>query len=279
MREIAVKDITLKVVELLLKANTCVSCDLLDSLKQALNQERSPQGKEILNQIIENDLFAKETNKPICQDTGIVVCFIELGRDVHLDGDIYDAINEGVRIAYKQGYFRKSIVQDPFDRVNTGDNTPAIIHLKMVPGENIKISVMAKGGGSENMSVLKMMIPADGIEGVKQFVIETVKLAGGKPCPPIIVGIGIGGNFENAALMAKQALLREINDTNPDYKLANFEEELKQAINKEGIGPMGLGGKVTCLSVKVQTAPCHIASMPVAINIQCHASRHCSTII
>ena len=279
MREISVQDITSKVVELFLKANTCVSCDLIDALKQALKQEQSPQGQEILRQIIDNDLYATKMNKPICQDTGMAVCFVELGIDVHLDGDIYDAINEGVRIAYQQGYFRKSIVRDPLDRENTGDNTPAIIHIKLVPGENIKISVMAKGGGSENMSALKMMIPADGIEGIKQFVIDTVKSAGGKPCPPIIVGIGIGGDFENAALMAKQALLREINDINQNPKLAKIEEEIKCAINKEGIGPMGLGGKTTCLAVKIQTAPCHIASMPVAINIQCHVSRHQSDII
>ncbi len=279
MREINVTQITDTVEELLLEINTRVDDNLLCNLQKALDQETSLLGKEILNQIIANDIYAREENKPLCQDTGMVVCFLEVGYDVHFTGDLYDAVNEGVRRAYQKGYFRKSVVNDPFKRINTKDNTPAIIHTTFIKGDKIKISVMAKGGGSENMSLVKMLIPADGFEGVKKLVLDTITFAGGKPCPPIIVGIGVGGNFENAALMAKQALLREINDINENSSLAKYEEELKSEINKLGIGPMGLGGYTTCLAVKIKTAPCHIASMPVAINIQCHASRHKSCII
>jgi len=211
---------------------------------------------------------------PICQDTGVVVCFLEVGYDVHFDGDVYEAINEGVRNAYTKGYLRKSVVKHPLDRANTKDNTPAITHIKLVPGDKIKIHVAPKGGGSENMSLVKMLIPADGVEGIKKLVLETVFNGGGKPCPPIIVGLGIGGNLEKSALLAKEALMREIDDVNQDPILANLEKELLDEINKLGVGPMGFGGRVTCLGVKINAYPCHIASLPIAINIQCHASRH-----
>lgn len=279
MREIKVSEITNKIEQMLLETNTCIDNNIQCCLKKAFQEEVSPLGKEVIKKIIENNDYAKENKVPICQDTGMVVCFVEIGYEVHLDGDIYEAINEGVRRAYTLGYLRKSIVSDPFNRVNTKDNTPAIVHIKLVCGDKIKISVMAKGGGSENMSLVKMLIPADGFEGVKKLVLDTVFKAGGKPCPPIIVGIGVGGDFENAAVMAKSALLCEINDINSNPTLAMYESELKQEINKLGIGPMGFGGTVTCLAVKIKTAPCHIASMPVAINIQCHASRHKTLII
>lgn len=200
--------------------------------------------------------------------------FLEVGYDVHFDGDIYEAINEGVANAYTKGYLRKSVVKHPLDRVNTKNNTPAIIHTKLIPGDKIKIHLAPKGGGSENMSVVKMLIPADGVEGIKKLVLETVFNGGGKPCPPIIVGIGIGGNLEKSALLAKEALMRDIDDINDDEIVSNLEKELLTEINKLGVGPMGFGGKVTCLAVKINTYPCHIASLPVAINIQCHAARH-----
>lgn len=279
MREIDIKEITENVENILLEINTRVSENFLCKLQKAYEDEESILGKEVINQIIENDIYAKQENKPLCQDTGIVVCFLEVGYEVHFNGDIYEAVNEGVKNAYRKGYFRKSVVKDPLERINTLDNTPAITYINFVYGDKVKISIMAKGGGSENMSALKMMIPADGKEGIKKFVIDTVIKAGGKPCPPIIIGIGIGGTFENAAMMAKQALLREIDDTNENKLLAEYETEITKEINKLGIGPMGFGGRVTCLGVKIKTAPCHIASLPVAINIQCHANRHKTVII
>jgi fumarate hydratase subunit alpha len=228
---------------------------------------------------VDNDLLAREKCLPICQDTGVVVCFVKVGYDVHFDGNLYDAINEGVANAYTKGYLRKSVVRHPLDRVNTKNNTPAIVHVELVPGDKVTIDVAPKGGGSENMSLVKMLIPADGVEGVKKLVLDTVFNGGGKPCPPIIVGIGLGGNLEKSALMAKESLMREIDDVNPDPILANLEQELLKEINDLGVGPMGFGGTQTCLAVKVNAYPCHIASLPVAINIQCHASRHKSCIL
>lgn len=279
MRQIKVEDISLKVEEMLLDACENIPCNVLNALKEAYKTEQSPLAKEVINKIIQNDELAKEKHLPICQDTGVVVCFLEVGYDVHFDGDIYEAINKGVANAYTKGYLRKSVVKHPLDRINTKDNTPAITHVKFVPGDKVKIDIAPKGGGSENMSLVKMLIPADGIEGIKKLVLDTVFNAGGKPCPPIIVGIGIGGNLEKSALLAKEALMREIDDVNEDPILNKLEQELKTDINKLGVGPMGFGGKVTCLGVKINSYPCHIASLPVAINIQCHAARHKSYII
>ena len=262
------------VKKLLMDACYHIPCNVLEVLKKAKDEEESPLGKEIIGKIIENDELASRECLPICQDTGIVVCFLEIGSEVVFKGDIYAAINQGVKEAYTEGYLRKSVVKHPLDRVNTKTNEPAIVHIKMVPGDSFKITVAPKGGGSENMSLVKMLIPADGIPGIKKLVIDTVFNAGGKPCPPIIVGLGIGGDLEKAALLAKEALMREIDDVNPNEIERKLEEELLEEINNTGIGPMGFGGRKTCLAVKVNTYPCHIASLPLAINIQCHASRH-----
>lgn len=274
MREINLNDVRKAVKKMLIEACYYIPCNVLDTLKKALNKEESLLGKEIINKIIENDELARDKDLPICQDTGIVVCFLEIGSEVIFHGDIYEAINEGVKEAYTEGYLRKSVVKHPLDRVNTKTNAPAITHIKIVPGDGFKITVAPKGGGSENMSLVKMLIPADGIEGIKKLVLDTVFNAGGKPCPPIIVGLGIGGDLEKSALLAKEALMREIDDESPDEVSRKLEKELLEEINSIGIGPMGFGGKVTCLAVKVNVYPCHIASLPVAINIQCHASRH-----
>lgn len=279
MRIIKVSDITNKVEEMLLDANYNINNDIIDCIKNRIKDESSPLGKIVLNKIVENDNLAKEMKLPICQDTGVVVCFLEVGYNVCFDGDIYEAINEGVRKAYTKGYLRKSVVKHPLDRINTKDNSPAIVHVKFVNGDKLKIHVAPKGGGSENMSLVKMLIPADGVDGVKKLVLDTVFNGGGKPCPPVIVGIGLGGNLEKSALMAKEALLRDLNDINPDPILANLEKELVEEINQLGVGPMGFGGTVTCLGVKINSYPCHIASLPVAINIQCHAARHKSCIM
>lgn len=274
MRTINLADVTAKIKEMFIDACENIPQNVLDTIKEAEKQEESPLGKEVLGKIIENDLLAREKHLPICQDTGVAVVYLTIGSEVTFTGDIYEAVNEGVRQAYTEGYLRKSVVRHPLDRVNTKDNTPAIVHVKVVPGDTFRIDVAPKGGGSENMSVVKMLIPADGVEGIKKLIIDTVFNAGGKPCPPVIVGIGIGGNFEKCALMAKEALFREIDDRSPDPLACKLEEELKEEINKLGVGPMGFGGRITCLAVKVNVYPCHIASLPVAINIQCHAARH-----
>lgn len=274
MHTINLADVTAKIKEMFIDACENIPQNVLDTIKEAEKQEESPLGKEVLGKIIENDLLAREKRLPICQDTGVAVVYLTIGSEVTFTGDIYEAVNEGVRQAYTEGYLRKSVVRHPLDRVNTKDNTPAIVHVKVVPGDTFRIDVAPKGGGSENMSVVKMLIPADGVEGIKKLVIDTVFNAGGKPCPPVIVGIGIGGNFEKCALMAKEALFREIDDRSPDPLACKLEEELKEEINKLGVGPMGFGGRITCLAVKVNVYPCHIASLPVAINIQCHAARH-----
>ncbi len=273
MRTIESVKIKEAVKNLALKANICVDNKTLKKIKDAYEIENG-LAKEVLGQIIENDDLAIKENIPLCQDTGIAIIFIEIGQDIHIIGNLENAINQGISEAYTEGYLRKSVVQSPIKRINTNDNTPAIIHTKIVEGENIKITFAPKGAGSENMSQIKMMVPSDGIEGIKSFVIDSVKKAGGKPCPPIIVGVGIGGNFEKCALLAKEAIIREIDDENKDEDLKNLENELKQEINKLNIGPMGLGGKTTCLAVKINTYPCHIASLPVSVNIQCHAARH-----
>ena len=279
MREFDVKLVTDAVAKLCIDANYNIPQDVLEKLKFSCENEESPVAKDILTQIIENDILAKETKVPMCQDTGLTVVFLEIGRDVQLNGDIYEAVQEGVRIGYKDGYLRKSMVKDPFNRVNTGDNTPAIIHTKLVEGDKVKIIIAPKGGGSENMSTVTMMKPSDGLKGVKEFILNFIDKAGGNPCPPIVVGVGIGGNLEKSALLAKEALLRDVSDVNSDENLRTLEEELLRDINKLGIGPMGLGGRTTALAVEVKVHPCHIAQLPLAININCHAARHKEVIL
>ena len=274
MRKIDLKVVSDKVRDLFIDACENIPENVLTALKNAVEKEESPLGKQVLEQIVENAYLGREKHLPICQDTGLAIVYLTIGSEVYFEGDIYEAINDGVRRAYTEGYLRKSVVRHPLDRVNTKDNTPAIVHIKMVPGDTFKIEVAPKGGGSENMSTVKMLIPADGIEGVKKLVVDTVFHAGGKPCPPIVVGVGIGGNFEKCALMAKEALLREIDDESDDPIANKLEKDLLELINNCGVGPMGFGGRITCLAVKVNVHPCHIASMPVAINVQCHAARH-----
>ena len=274
MRKINLADVTAKIKEMFIDACENIPSNVLNALKTAAAEEQSPLGKDIIEKIVENDLLAQNKHLPICQDTGVAVVMLTIGSEVVFEGDIYEAVNEGVRQAYTEGYLRKSVVRHPLDRVNTKDNTPAVVHVKLVPGDTFRIDVAPKGGGSENMSVVKMLIPADGVEGIKKLVLDTVFNAGGKPCPPVIVGLGIGGNFEKCAMMAKEALFREIDDKSPDPIARKLEEELLEEINNLGVGPMGFGGTKTCLAVKVNTYPCHIASLPVAVNIQCHAARH-----
>jgi len=269
------RDLVVEAVErLCIEANYYIEDDVLNALKRSRKLETSPIGQKVLDQIIENDFIARNDSVPMCQDTGMVVVFLEIGNLIHIDYDIYDAINEGVRNGYLHGYLRKSVVKHPLDRVNTGDNTPAVIHSKIVMGNSLTITLAPKGAGSENMSLVKMLTPADGYEGVKKLVLDTIFDAKGKPCPPIIVGIGIGGTFEKCALLAKEALMRPIDDVSEDPIARKLEEELLEEINKLGIGPLGFGGTQTALAVKVNVYPCHIASLPVAVNIQCHAARH-----
>lgn len=274
MRKIDCRDITEAVAELVKDANVFLPDDVLKALELGEREEESPVGKDIFRQIIKNNEIARNEGMPICQDTGMAVIFVEIGNEIYIEGDLEKLINDGVRKGYQEGYLRKSIVNNPLKRVNTGDNTPAVIHCKLVRGEHLKITAAPKGGGSENMSIVKMLKPADGKEGVRRLVLETVLTAGANPCPPIIVGVGLGGSFEKAALLAKEALLRSLDDRNPDPDIASFEDSLLEEINKLGIGPQGLGGTKTALAVKINTFPCHIASLPVAININCHVARH-----
>lgn len=279
MREIDLKLITEKVRELCMKANTDLGEDVLQAFNRAMEKEESPLGIEILKELKENARIAKDEDVPICQDTGFAVVFMELGQDVHLiGGDLKEAVFEGVRQGYRDGYLRKSICH-PFTRVNTGDNTPAVIHTEVVPGEKVKITVAPKGGGSENMSRVVMLTPSDGIEGIKRYVVQRVKESGSNPCPPTIVGVGIGGTFEQTALLAKKSLLRPLGSKNPDPELEKLELEILDEINKLGIGPQGLGGRTTSLAVHILMMPCHIASFPLAVNIQCHAQRHKEVVI
>lgn len=279
MRVINLKDLTKVVKESVISINYHLEDDLVTLYRKAKAKETNIQAKFILDDIIENQEVAKNGRVPLCQDTGVVVVFMEIGQDVTYTGDIYEAINEGVRQGYKEGYLRKSIVNHPFNRVNTLDNTPAIIHTKIVHGDKIKLKIASKGGGSENMSKVQMLTPADGIPGVKKLVLDTIFNAGGKPCPPIIVGLGLGGNLEKSALLAKEALFRDLDDSSPDETMKQLEKELYDEINKLGVGPMGVGGQTTCLAVKINYYPTHIASLPVAINIQCHSSRHTEVIL
>ena len=274
MREIHTSQITTAVRNLCIDANTHLGEDVLEAFAKAMDQEVSPTGKDILEKLVENAGIAKTEEIPICQDTGFAAVFVEIGQEVHLvGGDLKEAINEGVRQGYQEGYLRKSVCH-PFTRKNTGDNTPAVIHFDIVPGDGVKLIVAPKGGGSENMSRVTMLTPAVGIQGVKDFVVQRVKESGANPCPPTIVGVGIGGTFETAALLAKKALLRPLGSENSDPELAALEQELYAEINALGIGPQGLGGRITSLAVHVNMMESHIASLPVAVNIQCHAARH-----
>jgi len=276
MRVVPYEQIVRKVAELCKESNFILGEDVLRSLQTAITTEVSPTGRDILKQIIENAEIAKAEEVPMCQDTGVAVVFLELGQDVTIEGGyLYDAINDGIKKGYIDGYLRKSMVNDPLLRKNTEDNSPAVIHTHIVPGENLRIIVAPKGAGSENMSKIKMMAPSEGVAGIKKFVLETVKEASSNPCPPIVVGVGIGGNFEMCALLAKRALLSSpLGHPNPLPHIAKLEHELLEEINKLGIGPQGLGGLTTALGVHIEAYPCHIASLPVAVNINCHASRH-----
>ncbi len=277
-RIIKSEDITAAVKKLFMDCNYFIGNDILSALERARDNEDSDTAKSVLSQIIENDRIAAEEEIPMCQDTGMAVLFVEYGDKVVVDGDFEEAVQQGVRLAYEDGYLRKSVVDDPvFDRINTKDNTPAIIHTKIVSGDKIKLTAGGKGFGSENMSAIKMLTPSYGIEGVKHFILDTVRSAGPNPCPPIVVGVGIGGTFERAAQLAKKATFRNIDTKNPDERYAQLEDELLAEINKMGFGPAGLGGKTCALGVNIETSPTHIAGMPVAVNICCHAARHKTT--
>jgi len=280
MRQINTEEITDTIEKICVDANYNLGDDLVVSLQNALNKEESPLGKEVIAQILENAEIGKSEQVPVCQDTGFAVVFVEIGQEVIIEGQsLQEAINEGVRRGYKNGYLRKSIVKSPLDRVNTGDNTPAVIHTDIVPGDKLKITFIAKGGGCENMSRTAMLTPAQGRNGVIDFVVNTVKDAGANPCPPIIVGVGLGGTFEYVTLLSKKAILRPVGSHNKDSNTANLEADLLEEINKLGIGPQGFGGKITALAVHVETYPCHIASLPVAVNVECHSHRPKTVII
>jgi fumarate hydratase subunit alpha len=276
MREISCEQITETIARLCIEANYYLGDDVLKALRQARDAEVSSVGREVLDQLLENADVAREERMPLCQDTGMTVVFLKVGQDVHIvGGDLYEAIHEGVRRGYEEGYLRKSVVEKPFPmRSNTKDNTPAVIHAQIVSGDRLEIIVVPKGGGSENMSALAMLKPADGREGVIDFVVETVERAGANPCPPTIVGVGIGGTMEKATWLAKHSLLREVGQPSPDPEVAELERDILERVNRLGIGPQGLGGRITSLAVHVETYPCHIASLPVAVNIQCHSARH-----
>jgi fumarate hydratase subunit alpha len=281
MREIGYQEIVDTVARLSMEVNYYLGDDLLAALRRAKEEEESPLGREVLDQILENAQVAAEEQMPLCQDTGMTVIYLELGQEVHLvGGDLTEAVNEGVRRGYEEGYLRKSVVENPFSaRMNTKDNTPAVIHTEIVPGDRLKITVLPKGGGSENMSYLKMISPAAGRQGVIDFVVESVDKSGANPCPPTIVGVGIGGTADKAMDLAKRSLLREVGAPHPDPEVAELERDILEAVNRLGIGPMGFGGRVTALAVHVETFPCHIASLPVAVNLQCHSARHKSTVL
>ncbi|WP_434794184.1 L(+)-tartrate dehydratase subunit alpha [Terrisporobacter petrolearius] len=279
MREIDSKVITKEVKKLCIEGNIYLGDDVIKSFKENLEKEKSDLGKDILNILIENALIAKETYIPLCQDTGMAVFFVEIGQEVMIKGDtLTDAINKGVSVGYTKGYLRKSVVS-PITRINTKDNTPAIIHYEMVKGDKIKIQYAPKGFGSENMSQLKMLKPSDGIEGVKEFIVKTVSEAGPNPCPPIVVGVGIGGTVDKCAQIAKKALFRDIGTHSEDEMIADLEKEMIKKINDLGIGPQGLGGNTTALAVNIETFPTHIAGLPVVVNINCHSARHKQVII
>jgi len=278
MREISVRTIVDAVRDACIRANIELSGDVVEALTRAVDDEASEVGKDILKKLLENARIAREERIPICQDTGVAVLFVELGQGVTVTGDLYPALEEGVRKGYAEGYLRKSVC-DPFTRKNTGDNTPIIVHISLVPGDHLRIWVVPKGGGSENMSRLFMLPPAAGWAGIKEKIVQTVAEAGPNPCPPTIIGVGIGGNFEQSAILAKKSLLRPLGTPNPDPRLDPMEQELLTEINRTGVGPQGLGGRVTSLAVHILMMPCHIASLPLAVNIQCHASRHVEIVL
>jgi fumarate hydratase subunit alpha len=275
VREVSCDTITETVRRLFLEANTDLGADVLSAIEKSLAREESDLGRYALDTIVENAKIAREQSAPLCQDTGLAVLFVELGQDVHVvGGNFSQAVQEGVRQAYKEGFFRKSIC-DPLTRQNTGDNTPAVIHTEIVAGRSIKIMAMPKGGGSENMSTCMMLLPATGMEGLKRHIVDTVVQAGSKPCPPVIVGVGVGGSMEKSAILAKKALLRPVGLHNTkDDRLPTVESEILEEINRCGIGPQGYGGRTTALAVHIEMMPCHIASLPVTVNIQCHVARH-----
>ena len=274
MRELSAQLITDTVKRLCIEANCHLPQDMKNCIQTSLELEEWPSAREILERIVENYEIADAENQPICQDTGVACVFLKIGQEVHICGDIQEAVNEGVRQGYRDGYLRKSVVRDPLDRVNTGDNTPAFIYYELVPGDQVEITVAPKGFGSENMSRIKMLRPSDGVQGVVDFVVQAAAEAGPNPCPPIVVGVGIGGTFDKAALLAKKALLRptDVPNENPFY--AQLEQDLLERINALGIGPQGLGGRTTALAVNIETLPTHIAGLPVAVNINCHVTRH-----
>lgn len=280
MRIVNTGEVTPIIKRLAKKACYELDDNLIKSFQKAYNEEQSPLGKEIISTLIENSNLAKKEQIACCQDTGITVVYMYIGQEVCWEGEpLLNAVNEGVKQGYVEGYLRKSVLGDPILRENTNDNTPAVLYTEVVPGDKITIKVLPKGAGSENMSRLQMLIPADGVGGIKKFVLETIELAGGKACPPLIVGVGIGGTMDKAAMIAKESLQRPIGDKNKKPHIASLEEELLKEINDTGIGPLGIGGLVTALDVHIETYPCHIASLPVAVNIQCHASRHATEIL
>ncbi len=279
MSEIEATRITRAVRELFLQANFELGADIVASFERGLQEEESPVGREVLSSLLKNAELARETRVPLCQDCGLGIMFVELGQDAHVvGGDLREALEEGVRQAYQEGYLRKSVCH-PLTRANTGDNTPAVIHFNVVPGDRLKITAVPKGGGSENMSRVFMLKPADGWAGVKEKILWSVNEAGPNPCPPIIVGVALGGSFELAAREAKKTLLRPLGSANPDPEAGRLEAELLEAVNDLGVGPMGLGGRVTALAVHLKIMPCHIASLPLAVNIQCHSSRHAEAVL
>jgi len=274
VREIAAEEITSTIRRLCIEANTILGDEVVEALKKGLEQEESKSGKDIFHQLLDNAKIAEQEGIPLCQDTGMVVVFIEMGQDIHIvHGELNQSINEGVRQGYRDGYLRASTL-DPLVRKNFGDNTPAIIHVEIVPGDKLKLTVVPKGFGGENMSRVALLTPASGMEGIKEFVLQTVEKAGANPCPPVIVGVGIGGTVEKAAFIAKKSLLRPIGQRHPDQQIAILEQELLDKINRLGIGPQGLGGNVTALDVHIETYPTHIAGLPIAVNIQCNCHRH-----
>ena len=279
MREICASKITEVVRRLCIEANCYLPQDIKDRIIACRKDESWGTAQEILDRIIENYEIADTVPQPICQDTGVACVFLEIGQDVHINGDLQEAVNEGVRQGYTEGYLRKSVVGDPLNRVNTGDNTPAMLYTELVPGDGLKITVAPKGFGSENMSQIKMLRPSDGVEGVKAFVTKVVEEAGPNPCPPIVVGVGIGGTFDKAAYLAKKALMRSADERNADPYYADLEQELLEKINALGIGPQGFGGKTTALCVNIEKFPTHIAGLPVAVNINCHVTRHKSEVL
>jgi len=275
MRDLPTEDITRAVRDLCIRAATELPQEVLDALDRAIAEEESPLAVEVLQQLKANAALARQTGLPLCQDTGMAVIFAELGQDCHVvGGDFNQAIHEGVRRGYREGFLRPSIVEGPLHRVNTGDNTPAVIHLQLVPGDRLKLTVIAKGFGCENMSALRMLTPADGVAGIRRVVVETVEQAGGNPCPPLVVGVGVGGTFDHCAYLAKRAVFRPLGSAHPDPRTAALERELLQAINALGIGPQAMGGRTTALAVHIETHPGHIASLPVAVNLQCHSHRY-----